>query len=163
MAWHDFNILVIGFIVQGIWINFLLPNTQCLKITEIFPFNTASEASYVYILSGQKLIKNAKKMVNFGDFWEMRLFWWFSTTVILQQNEIYGRAWLLYVKTQKVVILPPFTYHEEYWLKKSDGTSILYHITVSENHMKSLKSLLLLHKCEKTFHFEFHFHFWPRM
>ena len=65
-------------------------------------------------------------MVNFGDFLEMRLFWWFSTTVILQQNEIYGRAWLLYVKTQKVVILPPFTYHEEYWLKKSDGTSILY-------------------------------------
>ena len=30
-------------------------------------FNIASEASYVYILSGQKFIKNAKKMVNFGD------------------------------------------------------------------------------------------------
>ena len=35
--------------------------TQCLKITEKVSFNIASEASYVYILSGQKLIKNAKK------------------------------------------------------------------------------------------------------
>ena len=33
---------------------------ECLKITEKVSFNIASEASYVYILSGQKLIKNAK-------------------------------------------------------------------------------------------------------
>ena len=32
-----------------------------MKITEKVSFNIASEASYVYILSGQKLIKNAKK------------------------------------------------------------------------------------------------------
>ena len=33
------------------------PNrTQCLKIIEKVSFNIASEASYVYILSGQKLI-----------------------------------------------------------------------------------------------------------
>ena len=31
-----------------------------MKITEKVSFNIASEASYVYILSGQKLIKNAK-------------------------------------------------------------------------------------------------------
>ena len=36
------------------------PTSRCLKITEKVPFNIASEASYVYILSGQKLIKNAK-------------------------------------------------------------------------------------------------------
>ena len=35
-------------------------STQCLKITEKVSFNIASEASYVYILSGQKYIKNAK-------------------------------------------------------------------------------------------------------
>ena len=35
-------------------------NARCLKITEKVSFNIASEASYVYILSGQKLIKNAK-------------------------------------------------------------------------------------------------------
>ena len=35
--------------------------THCLKITEKVSFNIASEASYVYILSGQRLIKNAKK------------------------------------------------------------------------------------------------------
>ena len=38
---------------------------SALKITEIVSFNIASEASYVYILSGQKLIKNAKK----APFW----------------------------------------------------------------------------------------------
>ena len=41
--------------------------SQCLKITEKVAFNIVSEASYVYILSGQKLIKNAKK-VHFGEF-----------------------------------------------------------------------------------------------
>ena len=33
---------------------------QCLKITEKVSFNIASEASYVYILSGHKFIENAK-------------------------------------------------------------------------------------------------------
>ena len=33
---------------------------KCLKITEKVAFNSASEASYVYILSGQTFIKNAK-------------------------------------------------------------------------------------------------------
>ena len=32
---------------------------HCLKITQKVSFNIASEASYVYILSGQKFIKNA--------------------------------------------------------------------------------------------------------
>ena len=34
--------------------------SQCLKITEKVAFKIASEASYVYILNGQKLTKNAK-------------------------------------------------------------------------------------------------------
>ncbi len=33
---------------------------RCLKITEKVSFNIASKANYVYILSGQKLIKNDK-------------------------------------------------------------------------------------------------------
>ena len=41
--------------------------TQSLKITEKVSFNIASEASYVYILSGQKLIKNAKN----DPFWRV--------------------------------------------------------------------------------------------
>ena len=40
---------------------------RCLKITEKVSFNIASEASYVYILSGQKLIKDAKN----GPFWRV--------------------------------------------------------------------------------------------
>ena len=41
--------------------------SRCLKITEKVSFNIASEASYVCILSGQKLIKNAKN----GPFWRV--------------------------------------------------------------------------------------------
>ena len=41
--------------------------TRCLKITEKVSFNIASEASYVYNLSGQKLIKNDKN----GPFWRV--------------------------------------------------------------------------------------------
>ena len=33
---------------------------RCLKVTEKVSINIASEASYVYTLRGQKLIKNAK-------------------------------------------------------------------------------------------------------
>ena len=40
-------------------------NARCLKITEKLSF----DATYVYILSGQKLTKKAKKkMVHFSDF-----------------------------------------------------------------------------------------------
>ena len=42
-------------------------SSQCLKITEKVSFNIASEASYVFILSGQKFIKNAKN----GPFWRV--------------------------------------------------------------------------------------------
>ena len=38
------------------------PRPQCLKIALKLAFNIANKACYVYILSGQKFIKNAKKM-----------------------------------------------------------------------------------------------------
>ena len=81
-----------------------------MKITEKVSFNIASEASYVYILSGQKLIKNAKigqflrvfedlklavkqcyqkrsvligqKLVENAKI-QMRYFGWFSNTVLI--------------------------------------------------------------------------------
>ena len=46
---------------------FLNTMARSLKITEKVSFNIASEASYVYILSGQKLIKNDKNG-RFGEF-----------------------------------------------------------------------------------------------
>ena len=49
--------------------------SQCLKIDQKVAFNIASEASYVYILSGQKLIKNAKN----GPFGEFLKTWSFQT------------------------------------------------------------------------------------
>ena len=41
--------------------------SQCLKITEKVAFNIASEARYVYMLSGHKFNKNAKN----GPFWRV--------------------------------------------------------------------------------------------
>ena len=41
-------------------LQFIQTSEQCLKITEKISFNIASEASYFYILSGQKITKNAK-------------------------------------------------------------------------------------------------------
>ena len=46
---------------------FFKHHARCLKITEKVSFNIASEASYVYILSGQKLIKNAQNC----PFWRV--------------------------------------------------------------------------------------------
>ena len=45
---------------------FFFSFSLCLKITEKVAYNIASEANYVYILSGQKFIKNAKN----GHFWK---------------------------------------------------------------------------------------------
>ena len=44
--------------------------SQCLKITQKVAFNIASEASNVYILSGQVHLKNAKKWSNLTSFWQ---------------------------------------------------------------------------------------------
>ena len=44
---------------------------QCLKITQKVAFTIASEASYVYILSGQKFLKNGKNV-----FFLKSLIWW---------------------------------------------------------------------------------------
>ena len=45
----------------GIVVDRELRYSQCLKITEKVSFNIASEASYVYILSGEKFIKKCQK------------------------------------------------------------------------------------------------------
>ena len=42
--------------------------TQCLKITEKVSFNIASEASYVYILSGQNSLKMPLKWSILASF-----------------------------------------------------------------------------------------------
>ena len=47
--------------------NFTVPNPRSLKITEKVSLNITSEASYFYILSRQKFIKNAKN----GPFWRV--------------------------------------------------------------------------------------------
>ena len=48
-------------------------NSRCLKITEKIAFNTMSEASYVYIMSGQKFMKNAKNSQIWRVFQNLKL------------------------------------------------------------------------------------------
>ena len=45
------------------------PSSLCLKITEKVSFTNASEAIYIYILSGQKFIENAKN-IQLASFWK---------------------------------------------------------------------------------------------
>ena len=56
---------------------------RCLKITESVSFKIASEASYVYILSGQKFIKNAKN----GSFWRV-----FENSQTVLPNKSFNRT-----------------------------------------------------------------------
>ena len=63
--------------------------TQCLKITKKVAFIIASEASFVYILSGQKFIKNAKN----GRFWASFLkLEQFGQTVVPERIGIYQNS-----------------------------------------------------------------------
>ena len=56
-------------------------NARCLKKSEKVSFNIASEASYVYILSGQKLIKNAKN----GLIWRVFEIWSLRSNSVTRQ------------------------------------------------------------------------------
>ena len=47
--------------------------SHCLKIVQKVSFNIASKASYVYILSGQKFIKNAKNCSLWRVFESLKL------------------------------------------------------------------------------------------
>ena len=65
----------------------------CLKITEKVSFNIASEVSYVYILSGQKLIKNAKN----GPFWRV-----FENLVLPDRSVLIGQKLVENAKMPKI-------------------------------------------------------------
>ena len=68
-----------------------------MKIIEV-SFNIANEASYVYILSGQKLTKNSK-MVHFGEFlktWSLR-----SNSVTRQVSFLIGQKLVENAKIKK--------------------------------------------------------------
>ena len=68
--------------------------TRCLKITEKVSFNIASEASYVYISNGQKLIKNAKN----GQFWRVAC----GQTVLPDRSVLIGQKLVENAKIAKI-------------------------------------------------------------
>ena len=71
-------------------------STRCLKITEKVSFN-----NYVYILSGQKLIKNAKN----GPFWRV-----FSKTEACGQTVLADRSVLIGQKLVKNAKIQKFKF-----------------------------------------------------
>ena len=66
-------------------------HARCLKITEKVSFKIASEASYVYILNGQKLLENAKiQMRQFRWFWTLWLInFWTNATFLFFFNNVF--------------------------------------------------------------------------
>ena len=63
------------------------------------PFNIASKASYVYILSRQKFIKNEKKMVHFGGYWKNEAC---SQTVLPDRPILIGQKMVENAKIRKI-------------------------------------------------------------
>ena len=76
----------------------LRPKARCLKITEKVSFNIASEASYVYILSGQKLIKNAQKWSILASLWKHE---GCGQTVLPDRSVLIGQTLVENAKIQK--------------------------------------------------------------
>ena len=68
----------------------------CLKISQKVAFNIASEASYLYILSWQKFIKNAKKN---GQFWRV-----FELAENLKNQDISARVESGYARFARATI-----------------------------------------------------------
>ena len=64
------HFLILLFNAGSPLLEYISQQAQCLKNTEKVSFTIASEASYVHILSGQKLIKNAKKWFILASFWK---------------------------------------------------------------------------------------------
>ena len=58
------------------------------EITENVSFNIASEASYVYVLSGQKLMENDKKWSILASFWKPEAF---GQTVLPDRSVLIGQ------------------------------------------------------------------------
>ncbi len=69
-----------------------------MKITEKVSFNIASEASYVYILSGQKCIINAKKCLILASFWKPEAC---GQTVLPDRSVLIGQKFVENGKIQK--------------------------------------------------------------
>ena len=67
-VFHPSSIDSKDFCKVHVGVNCKMPShSRCLKIAEKVSFNIASEASYVYFLSGQKFIENAKNV----PFWRV--------------------------------------------------------------------------------------------
>ena len=72
---------------------------RCLKITEKVSFNIVSESNYVYILSGQKFIKNAKKCSFWRVFENLKLG---GQTVLPDRSVLIGQKLVEKAKIQEL-------------------------------------------------------------
>ena len=94
---------------------------KCLKITEKVAFNSASEASYVYILSGQTFIKNAKSSQ-------------FATYLFCRTKYQKIKCDIL-SNLQTMCYYVPRFFHLPFEPKNlKDGTSVLWIVLVHDSH-----------------------------
>ena len=91
-----FSFLLLLFLLSWPW-HLSCSSTRCLKITEKVSFNITSEASYVYILNGQKLIKNAKKWSILASFWKPEAY---GQTVLPDRSVLIGQKLVENAKIQ---------------------------------------------------------------
>ena len=68
-----------------------MPEPRCFEITEKVSFDIASGASYVYILSGQKFIKNAGKNC---PFWRVLKSEACGQTVLPDRSVLIRQKWV---------------------------------------------------------------------
>ena len=85
-------------LLGGFSLCFSLSHFWVLKITEKVSFNIASEASYVYILSGQKFFKKCQKWSNLASFWKLEAC---GQTVLPDRSVLIGQKLVENAKIQK--------------------------------------------------------------
>ena len=105
-----------------------------MKITENVSFSIASEANYVYILSGQKLIKNAKN----GPFWRV-----FKKPEACGQTVLPDRSVLIgqtLVENAKIQMR-----HFEYFLNNVNHFFVLTNCVFHQGVKDIVKSGVLIH------------------
>ena len=132
-----------------------LPTTfpYCAKISKKVAFNIASEASYVYILSGQKLIK-MPEMVHLETFWKPGSC---GQTMLPDRSLLIGQKLVENVKIKnfKCVFLSDFQtlwwHFKEFWDDMKKGCVILMYYFFSAKYIQIIFSYILILSLNWTF------------
>ena len=133
-------------------------SAQCLKIAQKVAFTIASEASYDYILSGQKFIKKSEPFKNLWKMskFKMRLFREFSNTLLDEESSHVNFFWDFYHAKGKLwhpsaaawQLLKGLPLLSVFWVENQISIEISLHTELRITWMLgSSFGLLNLHQC----------------